>query len=220
MMTLTADDPNPLSSSPKKQSLALESLTWQPQRITLTGFMGCGKTTLGKKLAYKLGYPIVDTDKKIQQQTQQPIASLFEAHGEPYFRQLEADMLQHCLNLPQAVIATGGGALVQQHNLSTALAHSLVVYIEMPPQELFERVIFSPKERPLIDVPNAEETFFARFNERLPFYSQAHLTLNTLGLRPEQAVAKLLEALRHYTQNTPAHGLVAYPARLADEAVL
>ena len=68
----------------------------------------------------------------------------------------------------------------------------------MPPEQLLERVLFSPKDRPLIDVPNPEDVFFQRFEERLPFYQQAHVSVETAGLRPEQAVDVLLRGLLAY----------------------
>ena len=167
-------------------------------RLVLTGFMGCGKSTLGRKLAQTLGLPFLDTDKQIEKETHQRIPDIFSLYGEDHFRAVERQVLEVCLEHPQAVIATGGGALVEQANLDLALQTGWVIYIDMPPEQLLERVLFSPKDRPLIDVPNPEDVFFQRFEERLPFYQQAHVSVKTLGLRPEQAVDALLRELLAY----------------------
>ena len=170
-------------------------------RVVLTGFMGCGKSTLGRKLAQTLGLPFLDTDKQIEKETHQRIPDIFTLYGEEHFREVERQVLELCLNQPQAVIATGGGALVDQANLDLALKAGWVIYIDMPPEQLLERVLFSPKDRPLIDVPNPEDVFFQRFEERLPFYQQAHISVDTVGLRPEQAVDVLLRGLLAYFEN-------------------
>jgi shikimate kinase len=167
-------------------------------RLILTGFMGCGKSTLGRKLAHTLGLPFLDTDKQIEKETHQRIPDIFSLYGEDHFREVERQVLELCLQQPQAVIATGGGALVDQANLELALTAGWVIYIDMPAEQLLERVLFSPKDRPLIDVPNPEDVFFQRFEERLPFYKQAHLSVETAGLRPEQAVDLVLQELLTY----------------------
>jgi shikimate kinase len=163
--------------------------------------MGCGKSTLGRKLAQTLGLPFLDTDKQIEKETHQRIPDIFSLYGEEHFREVERQVLELCLNQPQVVIATGGGALVDQANLDLALKAGWVIYIDMPPEQLLERVLFSPKDRPLIDVPNPEDVFFQRFEERLPFYQQAHISVDTAGLRPEQAVDVLLRGLLAYFEN-------------------
>jgi shikimate kinase len=170
------------------------SFAW-PNRITLTGFMGCGKTTLGKRLAKRLNYTFIDTDAWIENTSGKTISEIFASEGEVQFRQLEQQALQHALTLEQCVIATGGGALVREPNLAWALAGSTVVYIELPLEELLERVLFSPKDRPLIDVRHPEVVVSELFEQRLPFYQQAQVHLNTYRLAPQESVEKLLTLL-------------------------
>jgi len=164
-------------------------------KLILTGFMGCGKSTLGRKLAQTLGITFIDTDKQIEKDTHQKIPDIFSLYGEAHFRTIERQVLTGCLQQPNCVIATGGGALVEQTNLDLALTAGWVIYIDMPPEQLLERVLFSPKDRPLIDVPNPEEVFYQRFEERLPFYQQSHVTVQTANMKPEQAVEQVLLAL-------------------------
>jgi shikimate kinase len=167
-------------------------------KLILTGFMGCGKSTLGRKLAQTLGVAFLDTDKQIEKETHQKIPDIFSLYGEAHFRTIEHQVLAGCLEQPQCVVATGGGALVEQTNLNLALQAGWVIYIDMPPEQLLERVLFSPKDRPLIDVPNPEEVFYQRFEERLPFYQQSHITVQTANMKPEQAVEQVLLALHSF----------------------
>lgn len=176
--------------------LALQQHTSQKGiKLILTGFMGCGKSTLGRKLAQTLGITFLDTDKQIEKETHQKIPDIFSLYGEAHFRAIERQVLAGCLQQPNCVIATGGGALVEQTNLDLALSAGWVIYIDMPPEQLLERVLFSPKDRPLIDVPNPEEVFYQRFEERLPFYQQSHICVKTTNMKPEQAVEQVLLTL-------------------------
>jgi 3-dehydroquinate synthetase/shikimate kinase len=189
------------SSSPSNPSAAVAMAVAQAlntnarQSICLTGFMGSGKSTLGRKLAQVLGFRFVDTDQEIERQSGLSVAAFFAQHGEAAFREKEAEVLAQCLLRPRTVVATGGGTLANEANLQQALAHSVVCYLAMPVEELFERVIFSPKERPLVDVPNAKEAFMERFAAREPFYTQAPVQVATLGLKPYEATEALLHQL-------------------------
>jgi shikimate kinase len=198
-MPPSPSDLPPAASSGSLSQLVRTAMQNHPSqrglRLVLTGFMGCGKSTLGRKLAQTLSLPFLDTDKQIEKETHQRIPDIFSLYGEDHFRAVESQVLELCLNQPQVVIATGGGALVDQTNLDLALKAGWVIYIDMPPDQLLERVLFSPKDRPLINVPNPEDVFFQRFEERLPFYQQAHVRVETAGLRPEQAVDALLKNL-------------------------
>ncbi|MFM7389357.1 MAG: shikimate kinase [Vampirovibrionales bacterium] len=190
-MPPTTDSSSSLSCLPHPPAA---SPPW-PKRITLTGFMGCGKTTLGKKLAKRLGYTFIDTDQLIEHQQGAKTSDLFSIHGEAYFRTLEQQALAEVLQRDRCVIATGGGALARQPNLQWALEQSTVVYLELPFEELLERVLFSPKDRPLVDVKDPETVVHQLFQSRLPFYQQAHITLCTYKLSPHESIAKLIQAL-------------------------
>ncbi len=194
---MTTEAPLILSETTQTQ---LNSLNQHPalNRLVLTGFMGCGKSTLGRKLSSILGFRFVDTDNAIEKRQRRKIPDIFKIEGEAAFRTYEKEILEHYLKRSRVVIATGGGALVQQDNLDLALDHSLVIYIEMDEQELLDRVLFSPKERPLINVKNPHDVVERLFVARRPFYEQAQVHVQTGGLKPSQALEAVIEGLYNY----------------------
>jgi shikimate kinase len=133
-------------------------------RIYLTGFMGSGKSTVGKILAEKLGSPFIDLDQELEYKTNQSITSIFEQQGETSFRDLEKSTLELFLMDP-FVMATGGGTFI--HNRDWMLNHGTVVYLDVPFEKLVTRVGADPK-RPLWS--NARKLY----DERIEHYSQAH----------------------------------------------
>jgi shikimate kinase len=167
----------------------------QYPRVWLTGYMGAGKTTVGKHLAKHLGWAFMDTDRELMRRYNKTMSQIFVDHGETAFRQAELDLLKEYSARPHWVISTGGGTLVHQEPLDVALKNGLVVYLKAPVELLFERVIFSPKDRPMIDVPNAEQVFTDRFKQREPFYLQSHVSVPTGQGKPQQVVAAIIEAL-------------------------
>jgi len=167
----------------------------QHSRIWLTGYMGAGKSTVGKHLAKHLGWAFMDTDRELMRRYNKTMSQIFADHGEEAFRIAELDLLKEYAARPNWVVSTGGGTLVRQEPLDVALKNGLVVYLKAPVELLFERVIFSPKDRPMIDVPNAEQVFADRFKQREPFYLQSHLSVPTGQGKPQQVVAAIMEAL-------------------------
>jgi shikimate kinase len=181
------------------QQLA-ETLSTVPtlSRIVLTGFMGCGKSTLGRKLAHALGFQFLDTDAVIEHQRRMKIPDIFALEGEKAFRAYERDVLQDCMTLEHYVIATGGGALINQENLDLVLDEALVIYLEVDENDLLERILFSPKDRPLMDVSDPKVVFDTMLDARRPFYEQAHVHVNTRNLKPQDALIAIIEALDIY----------------------
>jgi shikimate kinase len=191
------DAPLPLSEKAQEHVDALKThpaLT----RLVFTGFMGCGKSTLGRKLASVLGFRFVDTDNAIEHFHHKKIARIFQEDGEATFRNYESDCLAHCLSQDHTVIATGGGALVRQDNLDLALDNAIVIYIEMDENDLLERVMFSPKERPLINVKDPSTVVKRLYAERTPFYEQAQVHVQTGDLKPQEALEAVIESLYNY----------------------
>ena len=118
-------------------------------KIFLIGFMGSGKTTLGKKLARVLGYDFVDLDKVIEEESGVSVPDYFSRHGEDAFRQLERDCLRTRLPAGPVVVATGGGAPCYFDNMDWMNEHGVTVYLMLPPGVLASRLNGS-RNRPLI----------------------------------------------------------------------
>ena len=119
-------------------------------RIYLIGFMGCGKSSLGKRLARKLDYPFVDLDREIEVDSGKSVTALFEAHGEDWFRRKEREMLHRTVEMSHGVIATGGGTPCHGDNMDFINANGMSVYLKMSPVSLAYRLEYAQKKRPLV----------------------------------------------------------------------
>ena len=118
--------------------------------IILTGFMGTGKTAVGKRLAKRLGWRFVDVDELIEQSAKMPIARVFSERGEEVFRRLERRCIAHVIHGDHQVIATGGGAMMDPQNRGRLRASGLVVCLTAKPQTILARVGRRIGIRPLL----------------------------------------------------------------------
>jgi shikimate kinase len=166
-------------------------------KIFLIGFMGCGKTTLAKKLAARLGCQLVDLDLEIEKTIGQSVASYFAEHGEAAFRQQESDLLKSFPYEEQSVVATGGGVPCFFDNMDWMNANGITVYIDMPVEALAKRLAGGKAKRPLIkDLDEAGLISFIdqKLQERAGFYEKAKLKVNGINLSAEGLHAQLLLA--------------------------
>ncbi len=189
---------------PATQSISAEAQTFTVpatlQRIVLTGFMGAGKTSVGRILAELLGWEFLDLDTHLEQRAGATIPSLFETHGEPHFRRLESSALANALARPHTILALGGGTPEQLTNrlLLEQTPRTLVVFLDAPFETLFDRCMLqsfaSPDHiRPVLASPAEAE---ARFRVRQPLYKRlARATIATESLTPAEAAASILRTL-------------------------
>jgi len=163
-------------------------------KIFLTGFMGSGKSTIGRKLAAWLQYDFIDLDKLIEKEAGMSIAEYFSRHGEEKFRELERDTLQQGPLGDNTVIATGGGAPCYHDNIDWMNREGEVVYLHMEPKALANRLKNSKAERPLLKGLNEEE-LIAFISDKLAareqYYRKAHFIVSGLDLTPEKLAAYL-----------------------------
>ncbi|HRG02219.1 MAG TPA: shikimate kinase [Bacteroidia bacterium] len=147
--------------------------------IFICGFMGCGKTTQGKKLAKEMGYYFIDLDDYISNKYDNTITDLFQEVGEDEFRKIESSSLQECINdNMKALIATGGGTPCFNNNMDLMKANGKVIYLKMEPEALYNRLFNAKNERPLIkDKANEEMLLYIEnlLKVREPFYSKADI---------------------------------------------
>jgi shikimate kinase len=164
-------------------------------KIFLIGFMGCGKSTLGKKLATKLGYEFVDLDHQLEKEMGMTIGSYFAAHGEDNFRLQERKTLTEYDYPANIVIATGGGAPCYFDNMEWMNSNGLTIYIQMSPVALAKRLESGKEKRPLLKDLN-EEQLIAFIEEKLTyreaFYSKASIVANGISLSADALRALIL----------------------------
>ena len=147
--------------------------------IFLVGMMGAGKTTIGRALARKLGLVFVDTDRELVERTGVPVATIFEIEGEPGFRKREAAVLAELATHEGAVIATGGGAILDPENRRVMREHGTVVYLRARLESLWERTR-RDTTRPLLATADPRGTLATLLEEREPLYLEAaHLVVDT-----------------------------------------
>jgi len=164
-------------------------------KIFLIGFMGCGKSTHGKKLALKLGYDFIDLDHQVERTLGTSIATFFAEHGEEAFRKMESEILK-TYNYPQnCVVATGGGAPCFFDNMDWMNANGLAIYIQMTPLALAKRLEHGKDKRPLLkDLDEAGLAAFIerKLTEREADYSRAALIANGINLTADDLRALIL----------------------------
>ncbi|MBA4736926.1 MAG: shikimate kinase [Synechococcus sp.] len=170
-----------------KQRLAGRSLY-------LVGMMGSGKTSTGRPLAERLGYGFVDADAVIEQAAGCGIPEIFDRDGEAGFRSLESQVLSAISQRHSLVVATGGGVVTQPENWG--LLHSgIVIWLDVVPDQLLQRLNADSTERPLLQTADPEAALNALLNERRPLYAEADLTVVINEETPETVADGILQLL-------------------------
>lgn len=162
-------------------------------RVILTGFMGAGKTTVGALLAARLGWDFVDSDRVVEARTGRRIAGIFEQDGEQAFRAMEAAAVRDLVSAERLVLALGGGALetAATRDLLASLSSTLRVFLEAPLETMVARCS-AEADGAIRPVLADRERLTQRWEARLPWYRQAHLTIQTADFGPEQVVEQIL----------------------------
>jgi shikimate kinase len=162
--------------------------------VFLVGFMGSGKSTVGKELARRLAWDFVDLDTRIEAIERQTVPEIFRQRGESTFRAAETKALQNLLASSlqrDSVIALGGGAFVQEANRELLRNHP-TVFLDAPAEELWRRCQEDENERPLRQDPDQFSRLFA---DRLPFYRQASMVVGTNGKPVDEVCHEIERAL-------------------------
>ena len=181
------------------------------KNIVLTGFMGTGKTTVGRLLAARTGRAFVDTDELIEQRTGKEIAGIFAAEGPQHFRQLERNLASELASLQDLVIATGGRLMLDSHNCAALAPQSLVLCLQASPQEILKRVAAGDARRPLLDVPRPEQRVAQLLQERAAGYAQFP-QIPTGARSPEQVAGEIVR--RYQLEPLPARARAGAAQRI------
>ena len=186
------------ASKAKKISAAIEGA------IFLTGFMGTGKTRIGRVLATRMRRTFLDTDRLVEESAGQTISEIFTAEGEDLFRQLEHDCVSQAAARTDAVIALGGGAIADERNWEVIRRAGVVVALEASVDTILKRVS-QRNDRPLLAGLSREEKR-ARIAEllaaRAPYYGRAHIRLKTLDKQtPEATAGELVQLTERWCED-------------------
>jgi shikimate kinase len=161
-------------------------------RIYLIGFMGSGKTSVGRQLARKLGWKFIDLDREIEQGEKRQVAEIFQENGEPYFRSLEKRYLRQASYSTRAVIALGGGTYIDAQNRALADMTGLTVWLKVSFARLADRVKMDGT-RPKFDNRDEAERLY---QDREPHYALARVHVSTDEGSPETVADEIIGVIR------------------------
>jgi shikimate kinase len=165
------------------------------KNIVITGFMGTGKTTVGKMLAEDYGLGFVDTDELIEKKAgDRRISEIFEKSGEAYFRKIEKDVIRDVSLRENVVISTGGGATADKENLSLFKKKSIIICLTARPEVILERIRKEEGIRPLLSVEDPLKRIKDLLDIRREAYMKSDIIIDTSDLTPGE-VAERIKAL-------------------------
>jgi shikimate kinase len=161
------------------------------QNLALVGFMGTGKSSVGRLAAESLQFAFVDTDEQIESQCGRSIEEIFKAQGEAAFRELEQQVVRNLSQQQKTVIATGGGLIADPANLASLKTHALVVCLWASPEIIWERVR-AQTHRPLLQTADPLGKIHELLARRGPLYRQADVLIQTNHRSPKEVAQQVL----------------------------
>lgn len=168
-------------------------------RIFLTGYMGAGKTTLGKAFARKMNIPFIDLDWYIEERFHRTVGELFTERGEIGFRELERNMLHEVAEFENVIISTGGGTPCFFDNMEFMNRLGETVFLDVHPDVLFRRLRVAKRQRPIIQGKSDDELksfIIQALEKRAPFYHQAHYSFNADELEDRWQIETSVQRLQ------------------------
>lgn len=171
--------------------------------VVLIGMMGAGKSTVGRRLALRLGLPFLDADTEIEHAAAMTIPEIFETHGEPHFRDGEARVIARLLDGGAKVLATGGGAFMREETRDRIRHKAISLWLEADADVILRRVK-RRADRPLLKTPDPARTIARLISERYPLYREADITIASRDVPHEKIVEECVAALHAYLCGAPA----------------
>lgn len=191
---MTPAPPLPLASS---ERIARLRAAIGERAIVLVGIMGCGKSSVGRRLAATLGVAFVDADHEIETAANMTIPEIFAEHGEAYFRAGEQRVIARLLSEGAGVLATGGGAYMNAETRAAIAQSGISVWLKADFDVVMMRVR-RRSNRPLLQQPDPEGVMRRLIDERYPVYAQADITVKSRDVPHETVVLEILDALEDH----------------------
>ncbi|QAR34280.1 shikimate kinase [Geovibrio thiophilus] len=161
------------------------------KNIYLIGFMGTGKSTVGRLVAQKLGMEFCDTDAMVEEKSGMTISQIFDEMDEDAFRGMETDVLKEITERKNLVVSTGGGIVVTRGNMELMRSAGSLITLMASPEQIFDR-IKDDKGRPLLQVANPLDEIKQLIYDRAPFYINTDCIVETTELSPEDAAEEII----------------------------
>jgi shikimate kinase len=165
------------------------------KNIVLTGFMGTGKTAVGRELARLLNMKLVDVDTEIENSRQTTINEIFKQFGELRFREIEIEMIRKLSQRKDVIISTGGGAVLRQENVDVLRDQGIIICLMAMPETILKRTLHS-SHRPLLQVEDPFGKIKELLDFRRPFYEKADIMIDTDDKTPRQIAEEIIEKLK------------------------
>lgn len=191
----------PNKQSPKRTAPA--EPTSVPKTIVLVGLMGAGKTCIGRRLAARLNLPFVDADAEIEVAAGCSIEDIFDQHGEAAFRDGERRVIARLLDQPKHVLATGGGAFVNEGTRQAIKERAISIWLSADLDLLLKRTA-RRNNRPLLKKNNPRATLKRLIADRYPAYAEADIKVDSIDGPPDLTVDRVVQALTTYLGNDAA----------------
>ncbi|MBF0505727.1 MAG: shikimate kinase [Nitrospirae bacterium] len=166
------------------------------KNIVLTGFMGTGKTAVGKILARRLGLVLVDVDAEIERERKTTITEIFRQCGEAGFRDIESAAIEKLSAMKNAVLSTGGGAVLRADNMDALRKNGVIICLAASPETILRRT-GACKNRPLLQVDNPLQKIKELYEFRKPYYEKADIIIHTDDMSPAQVAEKIIKAMKN-----------------------
>lgn len=165
------------------------------KNIILTGFMGTGKTAVGRELSRLLNMRLVDVDFEIEESREMKITDIFKNFGEPFFRDIETEMIRKLARVENTVISTGGGAVLREENMEALRETGVVFCLYADPETIIARTR-SSNDRPLLAVEDPLAKIKELLLTRMPFYEKAGIMIDTNGKTPLEVAEEIAGIIR------------------------
>lgn len=165
------------------------------KNIYLIGFMGTGKSSVGKILAKEMGAEFLDTDKMVEERTGKSVADIFEEYSEEEFRRLETEVLREITEKENLIVSTGGGIVITRGNLDLMKKTGHVITLIADIQTILDRIHGDETKRPLLEVEDPFEEIKRLLFDRASFYINAHHIVETSDITPREAADQIIAFL-------------------------